>query len=200
MRTTLWLVLLCSLTCSPARADAPGSAREPTTVDRLGPVQVGKPAPPFGAERLDGKGVIGLDDLLGRERGDEARGGRAVVVSFFATWCKPCKPGLKVLQAEADALHGRGLRVALVAVGQRGSKPRDWLRDLGITMPAVGDHFYSVSERYGVAVRAKPGQPGEPASLPRTFVIDREGVVRVIYADERGDFAGHLRRALEDLL
>lgn len=69
----------------------------------------------FGLDTLDGKRV----DLA-----DYA--GRPVVISFWATWCKPCKQELPFLDGFADKYKGDGL--AVLAINTDGPRTRAEVR------------------------------------------------------------------------
>lgn len=176
------------------RAVASGASGAPTaqavvaTTERLtesGAVRVGDAAPDFGGWTLDG-GVATLPRLMSGPGGTSAKG---LVLSFFATWCKPCRTGLAELHRAAPALGERGFGIALVAVGQGADEVRPYLAELGVELTAVEDRFGKVAERYGVASTA-----GD-ATLPRTFVLDGGGVVRAILGREGHDFAALLLAA-----
>ena len=57
--------------------------------------QIGEKTPGFITSTLDGK-RIALKDYW------EQQGKRALVLSFFATWCQPCKEDLRYLQEVQD--------------------------------------------------------------------------------------------------
>lgn len=125
---------------------------------------LGKPAPPINLNLKDG----GTFDL-------SAHKGRVVVVSFWASWCGPCRNEMPVMNETAktrkdidwiainvDRSQGPGLKF-LEQIGEFGL-PIAWDNE-GL---ALGD--------YGVA------------SMPTTFVIDRQGNVayrKVGFSTER---------------
>ncbi len=178
-------VAACASAAAPIRAVAdPGPAGAPATerLESCGPVRAGGPAPAFGGWTFDGQ-VISSKRLLA---GTPDRPVRGVVLSFFATWCEPCKAGLRVLAGVAPELEARGVRVLLVSVGQGPAEARPFLAGLGVRLPGVEDRFGKVSERFGVS-------GGDGGALPRTFILDAGGKVLAILGREGADYGQVLR-------
>lgn len=69
--------------------------------------QIGEKTPGFITSTLDGK-RIALKDYW------EQQGKKILVLSFFATWCQPCKEDLKYLQKVQDQHGNKGLQVVAV--------------------------------------------------------------------------------------
>jgi thiol-disulfide isomerase/thioredoxin len=91
--------------------------------------------------------------------------GRVVVVNFWATWCPPCKQEMPILQrvaaSEPDVV------VLEVDLMEPGDRARSFLDSLGLDrLQPVFDSDGATTRRYGVL------------SLPSTFFIDKEGVIR----------------------
>jgi thiol-disulfide isomerase/thioredoxin len=90
-----------------------------------------------------------------------------VVLNFWATWCPPCRAELPELQAASERLAGQ-----VVVVGVNQAEPSADVAafanrmGLGFTVPL--DTGAQASRAYGVR------------SLPTTFFIDRQGVIRHI--------------------
>src|ERR1700752_1857374 len=87
--------LLQALAC----CGAGGIAAWPLCSAADGP-RVGKPAPPLSLHTLDGQ-TISTDSLRGK----------VVILSFWATWCGPCKEELPLLSDYAAQHAARGLQV-----------------------------------------------------------------------------------------
>ncbi|GAB5537456.1 MAG: TlpA disulfide reductase family protein [Rubricoccaceae bacterium] len=112
------------------------------------------PAPAFAYATLDG-GEIELADVAGQ----------VVVLNVWATWCAPCvieTPGFVDLQAEfAGDVQFLGLSVD---------------EDLAAVQAFVERH----GVEYPVLIGAnRAGPPPAAAVLPTTYVIDRQGRVRL---------------------
>ena len=117
----------------------------------------GAPAPDFTLERIDG-GSLQLSDLRGR----------AVIVDFWDTWCPPCRRALPHLQELHDE-YGDRLTVVGVAFGRDGRDAvAEFLAKNNLTFPCVlMDEDYATAQQWGGL-----------QSIPTTFLIDADGVVR----------------------
>lgn len=115
---------------------------------------VGHPAPDFDLTTAAGD-TFKLSDLRGMP----------VVLNFWATWCPPCRAELPELEAASNRFAGQ---VAIVGVNQAEAPAavQTFATQLGLTFTIPLDKDAAVSQRYFVR------------SLPTTFFIDREGVIR----------------------
>jgi peroxiredoxin len=132
---------------------------------------VGKPAPDFS-----------LPDLSGQTFHLSDRRGNIVILPFWATWCPPCRsemPGFARLQKE---LAPEGVDVVPVAFDDP-EKARDFLTHKKLDVMSVVDKGGAVSRLYGANF------------LPRTVVIDREGIVAKVFLRKTSE--GDLREAVQ---
>jgi thiol-disulfide isomerase/thioredoxin len=176
---------------SPLSSEAPAaSAFEGTeggtrTVDRLGPVSVGVQLPSFRGWTLNDESY-GSRDLLSGEPAP-----KAAVVSYFATWCAPCRKGLPhIEEAVSSDPEVSGVLVSLDGP-EEGQKIPPFLKELGIGTPTLWDKFRTIAQRHGVV-------GGEAIAIPKTFVLDGNGVVRTIFAEEGEDFPVQLSAAIAE--
>lgn len=120
-------------------------------------VEVGEPAPDFTLATPDGE--VSLSETRGE----------IVVLNFWATWCGPCLFEMPEFQ-ELHETRGEREGIRIIAVNLTSADSRasavQFADDLGLTFTIAFDDRGAVAERYGVH------------SLPATFFIDSEGVVR----------------------
>ena len=90
-RGVFGLAVLLLLLCTPLLPAAGGKTKT-LKLPALGPVAVGKPAPPLASWDLDDN-VVTLAGLLKQD------GTRGVVLAFYASWCKECPSGLAALES-----------------------------------------------------------------------------------------------------
>lgn len=119
-----------------------------------GVAEIGSRAPEFVLEDDDGA----------RHSLADTRG-RAVVLTFWASWCLPCLDEMPLLQQAADE-HGDALTVWAIGFRNLPRDDRAWLADHGITIPSLQDPGFDVAGAYGVR------------AIPQTFFIDAQGVIR----------------------
>ena len=108
-------------------------------------------APPFTVPTSDGRRL----SLAGLR-------GNVVVLTFWATWCEPCRNELRMFEVLHREIGAAGLVIigvsleAVPAIAEYG-------RTVGLTFPLVQDTQSDVTRAYGVM------------GLPTTFVIGKDG-------------------------
>jgi thiol-disulfide isomerase/thioredoxin len=95
-------------------------------------------------------GLVSLDSFFTRQEAPA----KVLIMSFFATYCGPCKKELPYLQALYEAYHDRGLDVFVISIDKEPEKI-DELKKLGadakITFPILWDRFNMVAKRYNIS-------------------------------------------------
>lgn len=119
--------------------------------------EVGAKAPPFSISMSDGTPGVVLREALGKKG--------PVVVVFWHHLCIPCQTELPMLQRLAEE-PGHPATYLLIHSGPDEKRMKEKLQELGITLMSASDDTKAKAERYCVS------------ELPRTFVLDREGVIR----------------------
>lgn len=115
-------------------------------------LQVGKPAPPATLATLDGQ-HISTPDLLGQ----------VVILTFWATWCVPCRDELPLLSAYAAEHAAQGLTV----LGFSLDSPEEMRQ---VRQVAQSLHF-----PVGLWVNSSAPGYGRIWRIPVNFTIDRQG-------------------------
>jgi thiol-disulfide isomerase/thioredoxin len=118
-------------------------------------------APPLELHRVDGK-AVNLRSLKGK----------VVLLSFWATWCPPCRRELPMLERLQQAFDGRGVEVIPVSVDQAAQAiVAPFLDRIGVRRLRP---FLDPEGRVGVH-SAEDGSPFVLYGMPITYVIDRHG-------------------------
>lgn len=119
--------------------------------------KMGELAFDFTLKGLDGKSYR-LKDLRGQ----------VVHVVFWATWCMPCIEEMPDLKAAYERYHERGFEIlgVVVPMSQTQDGVRAFARKQSMRYPILWDEGMALMSRYNVD------------SIPRNFVIDREGIIR----------------------
>jgi len=152
------------------------AAEKTAVLPGTGRVAVGDKAPPISSwDTADS--LVRLAELL------EAPDTRAVLVSFYTSWCKECPTGLTMLQENSDRLKKAGILLLLINHGEDAETIAAHRESKGIALRTVSDEFRRIGTAYGVRF------------VPISFLVVRDGTVRQIYTHEGKDFVD---RILED--
>lgn len=128
---------------------------------QTGSFLLNKPAPDFELKTLDGE-VVRLKSLQGKP----------VLLSFWASWCGPCRrelPGLNELYGE---FGGKGLVVLGINDEDKGDARR-YVAKAGLKFPILHDGSKRVARAYRVR------------SIPTVFLLDRDGMIVRFFSGSR---------------
>jgi thiol-disulfide isomerase/thioredoxin len=182
--SSLALLLACASPGALASGSGPQGAALTSKITESGPVAVGKPAPGFGGFDVTGREILSLEKI--RLSPSPA----PVLVSFGASFCKPCREGLPRLKSFV-ARHPE-VRLVLVDVEADQEAAAAFAKEQGIAL-AVLDKFEVAAKAYGVA-------QGSSLTLPRTFLLAANGRVGAIYRTEGPDLEAVLEVDLAALV
>lgn len=137
---------------------------------------VGKPAPAFTLESLDGA-QVSLASLQGRP----------VVLNFWASWCVPCREEAPLFRELGERRGGENGPAILGILFQetKEQNARDFIQEYALAYPNLRDPGIKTGINYGVA------------GIPETVFIDRQGVIQ--HVDRGGLSRERLNVGLEKI-
>ncbi|HYL71107.1 MAG TPA: TlpA disulfide reductase family protein [Candidatus Dormibacteraeota bacterium] len=127
------------------------------------PPRVGAQAPEFNAINF----VTGEKIRLSEQRG------KPVVLTFWATWCPPCKKELPILEALQRKLARDKLLVCAISFHENNESYaylKKVAKEQGWSISLLDDPYGSIARHYGIE------------SVPRLFIIGADGTIRAVHA------------------
>ena len=125
-------------------------------------VQLSSNAPDFTL-----KSVAGANLRLAEQRGN------VVMVTFWATWCGPCRQEMPHLNRIYDKYKSSGFTLLGVNIDDDPRAARELAAKLGVKFPVLLDTDKKVSKAYDLS------------AMPATLLIDRDGRIRHIHRGYR---------------
>lgn len=148
-------------------------------------VNINDPAPTF-AFRDSGDGNFYLTDYVGPKKKKVCKG---MILNFFASYCKPCRNELPVLNGLVDEFEKKGIKVVVVGFNEDFDKISEMLAELKVDKPiGLSDRYGKVGAKYGVR------------SLPMMVFVSQDGTVRDMILGEIPESEKVFREQAESLL
>jgi alkyl hydroperoxide reductase subunit AhpC len=145
---------------------------------------VGEEIPTFTLKALNGdvlgESYISVDRYFGTGAKEPKK---ALLLSFFASYCEPCKKEMPLLAALYEAYKQKGLQIVLVSIDTEAEKvdvAKNLAKDNGVKFPVLSDRFNIVAKRYFVA------------KLPNSYLVGGDGKVVVANVGYNGDISKRL--------
>jgi thiol-disulfide isomerase/thioredoxin len=132
------------------------------SVPRTIPVEVNYEAPSLTLSSLDGK-----------EHSLEEYRGQVVLVNLWATWCPPCKAEMPILDTYFQEHSDEGFTLIAINDGDTKEDVITFVENYGLSFPVW------IDTEHKATINAFKTQ-----SLPSSFVLDREGVIRLRWVGE----------------
>ena len=129
--------------------------------DLFAGVKVGDAFPDLAPFKLEGK----VPDALK---------GKVVMIDFWASWCEPCKQSFPAMQDLHHRYGDKGLVIVAINVDENRSDMEDFLKKNAATFAVVRDAGQKLVAHAGIA------------TMPSSFLIDRDGKVRFVHTGYRG--------------
>jgi len=152
-----------------------------------------------GEKTVAGKGgsdkqVVGdfvLRDLKGKRVQFKDFNGKVVLISFWATWCEPCKHELPLLQEIWQRLQEKGFELVSIAVDPPDleSQLRQMVRRYRYKFPVLLDQETEVSNRFNPTM-----------DLPFSILVDRQGRIAAIHQGYKTGDEVSIEKKISDLL
>lgn len=139
------------------------------TADPSGPpvgIIAGTTAPEFTAQTVDGTSFT-----LSQTRG------KVVLLEFWGAWCTPCRESMPHLQLLYDDYADQGLLVVTVSTDAKKQDAIDFLDANGYTDFV---NLWAPGGKSGSPITTLYGVNSLLVGVPRTFVLDRQGVIRYV--------------------
>ncbi|WP_422924834.1 TlpA family protein disulfide reductase [Singulisphaera sp. PoT] len=138
---------------------------------------VGKPAPDFTLDLLEGK----------KFHLAEAKG-KVVVLDFWATWCGPCLQAMPQVEKVAHEFEDQGVQLVAVNLQEDAKAITSMLERHKLKVTVALDKTGAVAEKYAAT------------AIPQTVVIAKDGTISRLFVGGGPHLEDSLRNAIRPLL
>jgi len=138
---------------------------------------VGNPAPEFDLPAQSG----------GKRASLEATKGKVAIVDFWATWCGPCRASFPKYEALSKKF-GDDLAIVGISEDDEADGIQEFAKDTGVSFTLAWDQDKHIAGAY------------KPSSMPTSFLIDQNGLVRFVHSGFREGDEKQLEGQIKSLM
>ena len=139
---------------------------------------VGKPAPPFSLNLVDG-GKMNLADHKGKD---------IVVLDFWATWCPPCRMVMPKVVELMDKYKSKGVVFYAVDLRESADRVKAFQQAMGLKFTTALDLDGRVGDSYSTE------------NIPMDVIIGKDGVVQAVHVGVSPDLIDNMKKELDTLV
>lgn len=118
----------------------------------------------------------------------ESLRGKTVYVDFWASWCAPCLRSMPLINELYGKYRDQNFEVIAINVDDPIEDGQDFLLDTPLDYLIAADTDNAVLNEYGVT------------GMPTSFLIDKEGTIRMIHMGFRENDIDIIEAAVKELL
>ena len=161
-----------------ASPSAPSASKDGTPT-----VRAGRPQPP----RPGGRATdFQLPDLSGNQVALSDFVGRSVMLTFWATWCGPCRLEMPFMVSMYQRYRSRGFEIVAVNLREDPQRVSRFVDEFGLPFAVVLDERGQLARDYYVR------------GIPTSVFIDKDGVIQAVHMGAMTET--RLRRYVEELV
>jgi peroxiredoxin len=141
------------------------AAQQLEMIGSLRKLKIGLPALAFTGTGPSGK-EISLEDYRGK----------VVLIDFWASWCTPCRKEMPHVKKVYEKYNGNGFEIIGISLDDKKHNFSRYVQEEDLPWPQIFD---------GKGWQSEVGRLYAVSSIPATYLIDREGIIR--YKNLRGN-------------
>lgn len=114
--------------------------------------------------------------------------GKVVFIDFWASWCPPCLLSLPAYEKMRNEIGSEEFEIIAINVDENTLNGLEFLEDHPVSYPVLADPEGDIGIPYGIR------------SLPKSFLLDRDGLIIQSYGNFKAGDEISLKQEIESLL